>query len=201
MGMFEAKTVTLRDGATVLLRPPVMEDAEPFLAYLDAVRREGTFIGWSPADPLPTLEEERTWVRKRIDAPVECCIVAEAAGQIVGLADVSGRSGGLRRMRHRGELGISLRSAWCDRGLGSIIVGELMAWARAEPRIHVVQLGVFAHNARAIAVYRKHGFVVDGICRRAVRFEDGGYGDDMLMSCWVGPDDVREIGADGYSPG
>lgn len=200
MGMFEAKTVTLRDGATVFLRPTVMEDAELLLAYLDAVRREGTFIGWSPADPLPTLEEERTLVRKRIDAPVGCCIVAEADGSIVGLADVSPRAG-LRRLCHCGRLGISLRAVWCDRGLGSIMVGELMAWARAEPRIHVVQLGVFAHNARAIAVYRKHGFVADGICRRAVRFEDGRYGDEALMSCWVGPDDVREVGADGYFPG
>lgn len=50
------------------------------------------------------------------------------------------------------------------------------AWARER-----IQLGLFASNTRAIALYESLGFVHEGIKRRARKFE-GRYDDDVLIA-------------------
>jgi RimJ/RimL family protein N-acetyltransferase len=41
---------------------------------------------------------------------------------------------------------------------------------------------VFAHNARAVALYRKFGFEEEGRRLREYRFADGSWRDDILMA-------------------
>lgn len=170
----------LPDGAVVRLRSPIEDDAEALLAYLDAVRRETDCLMFDPADDLPS---ERAWIRGALEDPLALKIAAEADGAIVGLCEVRA-DGGLRRQRHRAEIGISIRAAWCNRGLGTLLMRELIDWSRRQDGLTVLRLGVFAHNERAIAVYHKLGFVEEGIRRRAVRYTDGTYVDERMMSLW-----------------
>lgn len=185
MARLDEKNVALRDGAVVTLRSPEEDDAERLIAYLDRVRRETEFIMFDPADELPTLDTEREWIRKSVENPLALKILVEADGQVVGLCDVTGGVG-IRRMRHRAEIGISILAAWCDRGLGTLLMGELIGWARRQPEITLLRLAVFSHNRRALAVYRKVGFVEEGVRRCAARYTDGRYVDEVVMSMWIG---------------
>lgn len=47
--------------------------------------------------------------------------------------------------------------------------------------LHRIQLEAYAYNHRALRVYEKVGFVVEGI-RREVEFRDGEWVDEMLMA-------------------
>lgn len=185
MAVYPSSTVRLRDGAEVTLRSPTRDDAPALIEYLDRVRRETPFLMYSPLDELPTLDAEIEWVGRGVDAPARVKIGAWADGQLVGLCDVDGGQR-LVRSQHRAELGISVLAAWCDRGLGTMMMRVLIDWARKHDDIHVLRLGVFANNARAIAVYRKVGFEAEGVRRWSVRFENEQYGDEMVMSMWVG---------------
>ncbi len=44
---------------------------------------------------------------------------------------------------------------------------------------------MFAHNTRAINLYRKLGFVEEGRGLRAFKLADGAYYDDIQMVRWV----------------
>lgn len=193
MSVYDEKVVMLRDGATVTLRSPTEADAEALVAYLDRVRRETDFLMFDPADDLPTLEAEREWIRGSLNNPLSLKIVAEVAGRPVGLCDVTA-GGRLKRARHRGTIGISILAEWCNRGLGTLLMRELVEWSRRQPEITLLRLGVLAHNARAIEVYRRVGFVEEGVCRHAVRYGVGGYGDEVMMSMWIGPDAAPSAG-------
>jgi putative acetyltransferase len=59
-------------------------------------------------------------------------------------------------------------------------------WAR-ETGIEKVILSVYPHNAAAIALYRKFGFVDEGRLARHSR-KSYGYEDEILMAAWVGED-------------
>jgi RimJ/RimL family protein N-acetyltransferase len=120
-----------------------------------------------------------------VDSADAVLIAVRAGGGIVGLGGVSAGSRFVRA-GHRAELGISLLAEWCGRGLGTLLMRELVDWARRHPKITVLRLGVFAHNERAIAVYRKVGFEVEGRRRWSVRLADGSYADEVLMSLWTG---------------
>ena len=65
-------------------------------------------------------------------------------------------------------------------GLGARLAVETIAVARGR-RLERIELEVFASNERAIALYRKLGFVVEGIKRRGRKL-DGQYDDNIIMA-------------------
>lgn len=176
---------TLADGARVSIAPPTVDDAAEALTYLDAVRRETQFIGWSPLDTLPTLEKEQAWLREVSEDPLVLVLAARVEGKIIALADVTA-CGRFHRMRHTAVLGISILQAWCGRGVGALLMQELVGWSQRHPDIDVIRLYVTAGNARAQALYHRCGFEVEGRRRWTMRREDGSYVDDIVMARWVG---------------
>jgi len=56
--------------------------------------------------------------------------------------------------------------------VGSALVAAAIDWARAQG-MHKLSLSVFPHNAAAIAVYRKFGFVEEGRRVRHLRRASG----------------------------
>lgn len=61
---------------------------------------------------------------------------------------------------------------WRGRGVGSALVAAAIEWGR-ERGLHKLSLGVFSHNDAAIALYRKHGFEVEGRRCKHIRRENG----------------------------
>ena len=60
------------------------------------------------------------------------------------------------------EIGMLVAREWRGRGVGSALMAAAIEWARGRGDIHKLSLGVFAHNAAAIALYEKFGFVEEG---------------------------------------
>jgi ribosomal protein S18 acetylase RimI-like enzyme len=60
-----------------------------------------------------------------------------------------------------GEIGMAVLSEWRGRGVGSALLAAAIGWAR-QRGLHKLSLSVFPHNAAAIALYRKFGFVEEG---------------------------------------
>ncbi len=80
------------------------------------------------------------------------------------------------------SLGIMVgdKSYWSN-GYGSDAVMTLLRFAFDQMNLNKVELGVFEFNERAIACYRKCGFVQEGR-RREHYFQDGRYWDIINMS-------------------
>jgi len=182
VSVFTPKKVTLPDGVEVLLRSPEESEAQRLLEYLDAVRRESDGIMFDPADDLLSLEEERKWVRGNLESDGGVHVAAVIEGRVVALAGIDQVK--FVRQRHSAGLGISIREQWCDRGLGTILMHELVAWARAHPVLEQLTLCVFESNPRAQAVYRKVGFQEDGRLPRRAKV-NGRYIDLIEMSLWL----------------
>jgi RimJ/RimL family protein N-acetyltransferase len=63
---------------------------------------------------------------------------------------------------HRATLEMGLERDARGRGHGSALLEAALAWARATPGLAWIDLGVFANNARAHALYARVGFVENG---------------------------------------
>lgn len=79
------------------------------------------------------------------------------------------------------SLGIMMGPAFQRRGLGTDATRVLLRYGFTELGLHRVQLEVFSYNARAIASYRKAGFVEEGRRRQSL-FRSGQWHDEVLMS-------------------
>ncbi|MBA3394542.1 MAG: GNAT family N-acetyltransferase [Deltaproteobacteria bacterium] len=97
---------------------------------------------------------------------------------IVGHVDLTG--GRLPAELHRATLGIGIQRRARGQGHGRALLETVITWAR-EHRLAWLDLGVFAQNSRARAVYRAAGFVEVGTVRDQFRV-DGVSIDDVAMT-------------------
>ena len=100
---------------------------------------------------------------------------------------------------HVATLGMFVVSTHRGRGLGTRLMDEALRWAR-EQRVERVELTVYPHNERAIALYRRFGFVEEGRLIRHAK-KSYGYEDEILMAVWLGPEPADiEATAGGTAP-
>lgn len=112
-------------------------------------------------------------------------LVAEHAGVIVGHALLEPL--GLAVTSHVVRLTIAVHEGHQRRGVGRLLMNELLAWARSNPHVEKVELQVRSSNEPAIALYRSLGFVEEGRKTKRLKLGPGAYLDDVYMALWVGP--------------
>ena len=122
------------------------EDRLPLAVLFAAVAEERDGIATEP--PVDVEARAASWM-------LEGTFVAVAGDEIVGSLHLDPSRHGF------GELGMAVAREWRGRGVGSALLAAAIDWAR-ERGLHKLSLGVFAHNAAAIALYRKFGFVEEG---------------------------------------
>jgi ribosomal protein S18 acetylase RimI-like enzyme len=105
--------------------------------------------------------------------------VAAESQQIVG--HVSIKSGRLRSMLHRCDIGLGVEEKYRRRGLGEALMKTAIAFARQQPMLVWMDLCTFGHNLPAQHLYRKLGFQQVGIMQDRFRIGETSI-DDVLMS-------------------
>jgi RimJ/RimL family protein N-acetyltransferase len=99
--------------------------------------------------------------------------------ELVGYLHLGG--GALRTELHRVEMGMGIARSHRRRGGGGLLLRAAIAWARNQPSVDWIDLGVFSDNPGAQALYVRHGFQVIG--RTPDRFRiDGQSVDDTSMT-------------------
>ncbi len=166
------------DGGDVLLRRAQPEDAEAHVELWNAIGAERIYLMTERL--ARTVEEVRTQFRDA-DPLRTLWLVAEQDGQLVGGAGL--QRGVWKKNEHTATLGIALRKEFRGRGIGEALLRSGLEWARSVG-IRKVKLGVFATNDRAIALYRKLGFVEEARLRGEVILE-GHPVDEVLMALWL----------------
>jgi len=89
------------------------------------------------------------------------------------------------RRKGTGDLIIYLHQDFHNVGLGTAMLSELIALAKAEG-LHKIGLSVVADNKRAIHLYQKFGFKNEGLKKDAYFGEDGKYHDELVMGLIIG---------------
>jgi len=158
------------------IREAVPGDAEELVAYIHRLDSEpDSMIPRGPGEFLMTVEAERALLAEYAASDNAVYLVAEADGHVVGCLSCTG--GKRRATRHNADFGMSVAPEWRNKGIGMALLGRLVEWAEGTGIIRRLELEVYAHNAPAIYLYHKFGFVEEGYRQRAFvqgeRFIDG----------------------------
>lgn len=90
-------------------------------------------------------------------------LVCEIEGRAVGhLGIITSAS---HRRKHVASFGIAVHPDFQGRGVGSALIAEMLKLSDNWLNIVRMELIVLSDNQRAIGLYRKHGFVVEGEAR------------------------------------
>jgi RimJ/RimL family protein N-acetyltransferase len=151
-----------------------LADIEGAWQCLGVVARERAYIGF--LEP-PPLEQSRNFWTSLIDKGHPFLVAVEGA-TVVGWCDVVPVPRPI--FAHVGVLGMGLLPDHRGRGLGTALMTAALEASRA-CGLERVELAVFAGNERAQRLYRKIGFVVEGVQSRRAKI-DGHYRDEILMA-------------------
>jgi RimJ/RimL family protein N-acetyltransferase len=136
----------VKNEVAIRIRPAEDRDRLPLAQLFAAVAEERDGIATEP--PVDVDARAANW---RLDG----ALVAVEGDEIVGSIFIDASRHGF------GEIGMTVARDRRGRGVGSELMAAAIEWAR-ERDLHKLSLSVFSHNAAAIALYRKFGFVEEG---------------------------------------
>ncbi|MQR94542.1 GNAT family N-acetyltransferase [Fictibacillus phosphorivorans] len=167
----------------ITIRTVRVEDAEAIIQIHLAVISEHDYFIALPSEFKKTTEDHQEWISNILNHERETMLVAEYENNVVGW--IVFLSHERMRMHHIGSFAIMLQKEWRNKGIGKLMIHELLSWAEKHPLIEKVTLGTFSTNTRAIELYKKLGFIEEGRKVKEFKFGNGKYVDDVLMYKWV----------------
>lgn len=162
-----------------IIRTAKPDDALSILQIQKDVVAEGTFLTTTPNEFDKTVEQQRNWIENILINDKETILVAETSKGIVGW--IVFLSSNRIRLSHTGSFGMMVDKDLRNKGVGKLLIENLLIWAASNPRIEKVSLGVFSTNKSALALYKNMGFIEEGRKIKEYKMANGEYIDDILM--------------------
>jgi RimJ/RimL family protein N-acetyltransferase len=163
----------------IRIREAREEDAAALLRFMKIAGAETDNLV-TDGEGLPvTVEEEALYLRRRREQDNCVTFLAFDEERLVGCigCDTPSRE----RVRHGGEIGITVLKDYWGKGIGSKLLSTLVAWAKdGKTGLSKLSLTVRKDNGRAISLYRRFGFREEGTVTRMLRI-DGIYRDGLSM--------------------
>lgn len=138
----------------IVIRKADREDAAEILQYLNKVGGETDNLTFGSEGVPFTVEMEEEYLSRLENSRDSVMLLATEDGRIVGNASLNRLS---RRMSHRGDFAVSVMREFWNKGIGSRLLKEIIAFAK-ENSFEVIDLQVRCDNVSAIRLYEKYGF-------------------------------------------
>lgn len=171
------KEFTARKGVKVTFRPEEQNDTEMLWSMFSTLSEE------SASNLLPPFTRDRveSWT-KDIDYEEVLAIVVvvnEKDGKrIVGSGSL--KYSEQKALKHKAELGITVHDDYQNMGIGTALLNHLLKVAKTQ-KLKKIYLNVSTTNNRAIHIYTKAGFAIEGnLCKES--FVNGKYRDEYRMA-------------------
>jgi ribosomal protein S18 acetylase RimI-like enzyme len=169
----------------VRVRRATPDDLEEFAANVQSVADEGRYI-WTEK----VTKESKESLLKLFEDEGCLAIVAEVGRgkekKLVGSLTMTRYGQTVKKSRHVRVLGMLIIRGYREMGIGTKLMDYAVKWAKKQPGVEKVVLGVFSNNKRAFGLYEKFGFAVEGV-RKAHYYIDGKREDEIDMALFVKP--------------
>ena len=155
----------------VRLRRATTDDFDDWFALREAVALEGRYIG--AEGPLDRAAHEAMYDQWLAAESSAVLLAVDGPGRIIGALGAELAHGVV-------HLGMWVAADQRGRGVGRALLDACIEWA-AEKGAHKVALEAWPHNAAALRLYERAGFVLEGRLRRQWRRKDGSLWDAVTM--------------------
>ena len=155
-------------------------DAASLLNHARQVARESDFLNAGPGERVLTLQAQVAFLRRLRTNHTGFVLKGTIGGRLVAVLSVVRPS--QPRLRHRAELGLTVRAAHWGQGIGCRMGKAAIALA-AQHGLRKLNLRMRADNRRAIELYRALGFTEEGLSPRALCVRDRFFAEVMMGLC------------------
>jgi RimJ/RimL family protein N-acetyltransferase len=166
----------------ITIRRADKSDAKALIEYLEVIGGQSDFLTFGKGEFGRSVEQEEEFISNAIKKENALFIIAEINGKVVGNLNFSG--GSRKRIFHVGEFGVSVFKEYAGNGIGEELIQYLIDWSENSGIIRKINLRVRADNTSAICLYKKLGFLEEGILKRDFLI-DGVFSDSILMGLMI----------------
>ncbi|MEQ6353769.1 GNAT family N-acetyltransferase [Lysinibacillus sp. M3] len=117
-------------------------------------------------------------IKEDTESPRNLCLVAVVDNRIVGFSRCAGSP--FKRIAHKVEFGVGVLKEFWRYGIGKNFLNASIEWADAND-IKKMALNVVETNDKAILLYKKLGFEVEGVLKNDKLLSDGNYYNTIVM--------------------
>lgn len=167
---------------SITITKAIPEDAEELLELLKIIGGETDNLTFGSEGLPVSLEQEKDFLASLKDSTSSAMFIARKDGKIVG--NVRFASMTRERLKHRGDIGISVVSTEWGQGIGSMLLETAIHFAKNTAHTEIISLEVKSDNLRAIKLYKKFGFQKIGHFKGFLKI-NGNYADFDLMNLYL----------------
>lgn len=157
-------------------------DAEKIVKFYNFVGGETSYLSFEKDEYPLSVEEQIQSIRSLEGNQTNIMLLAMDGEEIAGIATIS--SSGKIKARHDGELGIVVAKKYQGQGIGTELIRQLIEWAKGNGVTTRISLDTRADNIKAVELYMKFGFVVEG-CRKNSTLLNGKCFDLYVMGMMI----------------
>lgn len=163
----------------LLIREAEVEDATELIALLDQIGHESSFTSLDENGIAMSESEMQRFINKQAQSDNQITLLAYLNEELTGLINITADQ--RPRVRHIGDIFLGIKKAYWGNGLGSILMEEAIEWAQSSGSIRRLQLTVQKRNLAAVHLYKKLGFIIEGLQERGACIEGGEFLDVYQM--------------------
>ncbi|OPZ84654.1 MAG: putative acetyltransferase YhhY [Firmicutes bacterium ADurb.Bin419] len=179
--IIESKRIENNDFSWVL-RCPIEYDAMELSELRLKIDGETENLDREPGEGMLTPESFKKLIYEDSIAEKTIFLVAEVGGKIVGFARCEGSK--LRRYSHKAEFGICIAKDYWNYGIGKVLLENILIYSD-KAGIRKISLSVVQTNIKAIQLYKRYGFVEEGLLINDRIHRDGNYYNTVIMGRFV----------------
>lgn len=155
-----AEKFKLKNGKTVEIRPLTPDDYDAVEKFFHSLSRQTIFTNQYPGQP----KKDKKKSDQAYQDPNNYFLSAFKGKRLVAVSSLNIFKPGHPWCGRNAGFGISILEAYHGHGLGAKLMAMLEQWARGKG-VHRIYGEVRHTNIRAISLYIKCGFVIEGLAR------------------------------------
>ncbi|MGN0452171.1 MAG: GNAT family N-acetyltransferase [Ruminococcus sp.] len=171
--------ITLKNGKECILRNATESDAQAVFDNFNLTHSETDYLLSYPDENSFDVTEEGKFLKEKAESDREIEIIAVVDNSVVGSAGIDA-VGTKFKVRHRAEFSISIAKEFWGLGIGQLLTAACIECA-GKAGYTQLELNAVAENERAIAMYKKAGFVEFGRNPKGFNSRVTGYQEVVYM--------------------
>lgn len=175
---FVPEEFKLKDDRVCKIREIRVDDAANMFSYLKTVMGESDFMNSYPDEITMTSEEEEKMIKGFNKSDTTLMLAVEMEGRLIASGTIIRLS--KSKMRHRGNVAVSVLKEFWNLGIGKNILLSLESYAK-DLGLSQIELDYYSGNNRARTLYDKIGFTETGKTPNAIILKDGRAYDSIKM--------------------
>ncbi|WP_379967494.1 GNAT family N-acetyltransferase [Ectobacillus sp. sgz5001026] len=169
------------NGIYYMVRSAIDKDAKELSALRLQIDGETENLDREKGEAFIDISEFEQIIKTDTENARNLFLVAVVYDRIIGFSRCEGNN--LKRFSHKVEFGVCVLKDFWGYGIGKNLLKESISWADSNG-IKKIELNVLETNDKAIKLYQRFGFEMEGILKKDKLLSDGKYYNTVVMGRW-----------------